>query len=404
VTTGSLSRLAGLALGVAVILPAGVAQANTTLETEFDRAFVSPSSVKKVLPKPTAKSAVVPGPKVQAKTQALAQSAPKAAPVSGAKAQPKAQALAQPAIKPAARSNQATVRRFVSTSQPRTFASNFEAQLYTAADASKGRIGVAVIDLGTGRTVSVLGDTPFPMASTSKVAVAATFLDGVDKGKWSLDDKFPIMMPVRSARFSGSKAPVRAGEMMTARRLIELALIYSSNPATDGLLAAVGGPAAVNRWLKTTGIDGIRMDRDIATLVRDDGEFDPARTVDLRDSATPAAMAQLLSGLFQGKWLSQQSRTVLLGTMERCMTGRRRMRALLPGDARIAHKTGTLNNTSSDVGIIQAPDGHAYAVAIYVTGQGGRPNRDARIASIAKTIYQAKEDHQGGSAQLSASR
>lgn len=86
------------------------------------------------------------------------------------------------------------------------------------------------------------------------------------------------------------------------------------------------------------------------------------------------------------------------------MTGRRRMRALLPGDARIAHKTGTLNNTSSDVGIIQAPDGHAYAVAIYVTGQGGRPNRDARIASIAKTIYQAKEDHQGGSAQLSASR
>lgn len=403
-TTGILTRLAGLALGAAVILPAGLAQANTTLETEFDRAFVSPSSIKKVLPKATAKSAVAPTAKVQAKTQALAQSAPKAAMVPEVRAQAKTQALAQPAIKPAARSSQATVRRFVSYGQPKTFASNFEAQLYTAADASKGRIGVSVTDLGTGRTVSVLGDTPFPMASTSKVAVAATFLDGVDKGKWSLDDKFPIMMPVRSTRFSGSKAPVRPGEMMTARRLIEMALMYSSNPATDGLLAAVGGPAAVNRWLKTTGVDGIRMDRDIATLVRDDGEFDPARTVDLRDSATPAAMAQLLSGLFQGKWLSQQSRAVLLGTMERCVTGRHRMRALLPGDARIAHKTGTLNNTSSDVGIIQAPDGHAYAVAIYVTGQGGKPNRDARIASIAKTIYQAKEDHQGGSAQLSASR
>jgi len=404
VTTGIFSRLAGLALGAAVLLPAGLAQANTTLETEFDRAFVSPSSVKKVLPKATVKSAVVPDVRVKAKAEALVQPGKKSAEVQTAKVQVKAQALVQPAIKPAARPNQPTVRRFVPYGQPRTFASNFEAQLYTAADASKGRIGVAVVDLANGRTVSVLGDTPFPMASTSKVAVAATFLDGVDKGKWSLDDKFPIMMPVRSARFSGSKAPVRPGEMMTARRLIEMALIYSSNPATDGLLAAVGGPAAVNRWIQTTGIEGMRMDRDIATLVRDDGEFDPARTVDLRDSATPVAMTQLLTGLFQGKWLSQQSRAVLLGTMERCLTGRHRMRALLPGDARIAHKTGTLNNTASDVGIIQAPDGHAYAVAIYVTGQGGRPNRDARIASIAKTIYTAKEDHQGGSAQLSASR
>ena len=50
----------------------------------------------------------------------------------------------------------------------------------------------------------------------------------------------------------------------------------------------------------------------------------------------------------------------------------------------IAHKTGTLNNTSSDVGILETPDGRAIAVAIYVTGQGGKPNRDQRIASIAR--------------------
>lgn len=380
--TGFISKLGSLVLASALLAPLGAAQANTTLESEFDRAFVSPSSVKKALPKVSVK--------------------PVAKPVAAADS--KAKALVQTTKKLDVRPNQPTVRRFVPYGQPRSFASDFEARLYNAADGSNGRIGVAVIDLGTGRTVSVLGDTPFPMASTSKIAVAATYLDGVDKGKWTLDDKFPLMIPVGSARFSGSKAPVRPGEMLTARRLIELALINSSNPATDALLAAVGGPAAVNRWIKTTGVEGMRIDRDIATLVRDDGEFDPARTVDLRDSATPVAMAQLLSGLFQGQWLSQRSRAFLLGTMERCVTGKRRMRALLPSDARIAHKTGTLNNTASDVGIIQAPDGHAYAVAIYVTGQGGKPNRDARIASIARTIYQANESHQGGSAQLSASR
>ncbi len=59
----------------------------------------------------------------------------------------------------------------------------------------------------------------------------------------------------------------------------------------------------------------------------------------------------------------------------------------MPDDVLIAHKTGSLNNTSSDVGIITAPDGRTIAVAIYVTGQGTRLNREARIASIARAIY-----------------
>jgi beta-lactamase class A len=121
--------------------------------------------------------------------------------------------------------------------------------------------------------------------------------------------------------------------------------------------------------------------------VRDDGAIDPATTIDPRDSATPLAMVQLLSGLYQGQWLSPASRAVLLDAMHRCVTGKRRIPALLPGEARVAHKTGSLHNTSSDIGIIQAPDGRAMAVAIYVTGQGTRSKREARIASIARAIY-----------------
>jgi len=60
---------------------------------------------------------------------------------------------------------------------------------------------------------------------------------------------------------------------------------------------------------------------------------------------------------------------------------------MLPEDASVAHKTGSLFNTSSDVGIIRTPDGRAMAVAIYVTGQGSRLNREARIATLARAIY-----------------
>ena len=277
------------------------------------------------------------------------------------------------------------------TRAPRTFEavyqSGFERQVALAADGTKGLIGVAVLDLATGQEFSVLGDQRFPMASTSKIAIAATFMEGVEQGRWSLSSEFPLMIPIRSAAFSSVKAPVKAGKHLPARQLIELMITRSSNPATDALLAAVGGPQAVNEWMRRAGIEEFQLSRDIATLVRDDGEIDPARAIDLRDSATPRAMTELLAGLYQGRWLNASSRSVIIGAMERCITGKRRIPALLPASATVAHKTGSLNNTSSDIGIVRTADGRAFAVAIYVTGQGSRPARESRIAQIARSVF-----------------
>ncbi|MBU6267349.1 MAG: serine hydrolase, partial [Sphingomonadales bacterium] len=234
----------------------------------------------------------------------------------------------------------------------------------------------------------VLGDQPFPLASTGKIAIVATFLEGVDQGRYHLDDMYPLMVPLPSHKFAGPRAPVRQGAMLPAQTLINLALERSDNRATDALLAAIGGPQAVDRWLHKVGMGGIHIDRDIATLVRDDGVINPATTIDVRDSTTPLAMVRLLAGLYQGEWLSAPSRDVLFAAMANCLTGKRRMKAGVPGEALVGHKTGTLNNTSSDVGIIRTPEGRTLAIAIYVTGQGGKPGREGRIASIARGIYE----------------
>ena len=265
--------------------------------------------------------------------------------------------------------------------------SPLEATIARIADGSAGRIGVYAVDLASGREVSVLGDQRFPMASTSKIAIAATFMEGVERGRFTLTSEFPLMVPVASKRFSSAKAPVVPGKYYKAVDLIEMMITRSNNQATDALLAAVGGTSVVNDWARRNGISDFNLTRDIATLVRDDGEVDPARTVDIRDSATPEAMVRLLTGLYQGKFLSNSSRKVILGAMSRCKTGTHRMRAMLPDGAQVAHKTGTLSNTASDIGIINTPDGRAIAVAIYVTGQGSRAARDAKIASIARALY-----------------
>lgn len=264
---------------------------------------------------------------------------------------------------------------------------SFEQRIAELADGGRGRIGVAAIDLRSGEQVAILGDQLFPMASTSKIAVAAAYLELVEQGKYSLTSEFPLLIPVRSRKFSSPAAPVREGNYMPANELIEIMIARSSNPATDALLRVVGGPEAVNEWVRRQGIEEFSIDRDIATLVRDDGEFDPSSHIDTRDAATPKAMIELLQGLYQGKYLSAESRQVILDAMAMTRTGKRRIPALMPDYVEVSHKTGSLNNTSSDIGILEGPEGHAIAVAIYVTGQGSRRAREDRIANIARALY-----------------
>nr|WP_209349288.1 serine hydrolase [Pontixanthobacter sp. CEM42] len=279
------------------------------------------------------------------------------------------------------------------------YETDFERRIAQIADGDKGRIGVAAIDLATGREISVLGDQRFPMASTSKVAIAATFMAGVDEGRWSLTSEYALLRPVRSAKYSSKRAPVREGKYISAREHLDLMISKSCNACTDTLLRVVGGPAAVNAWMRKAGIKDFELSRDIATLVRDDGEYDPATVIDNRDSATPMAMARLLAGIYQGKWHSDFSRDVIITAMERTTTGKKRMRSGLPLSANVAHKTGTLNRTASDIGIFRTPDGRTIAAAIYVTGQSissahearnkreARRMRDERIAQIARALY-----------------
>ncbi len=233
-----------------------------------------------------------------------------------------------------------------------------ERQLAALLASRPGDYGVAALDLDTGETVSVNGDKSFPMASTVKVAVAAAYLQQVDFGRRSLDD-----------RIGGQ----------TARQLIEVMLIRSSNPATDLLIRDLGGPGAIQTWVEFNRISNMRIDRTIARLLADRRDL-----WDVRDSSTPNAMVAMLNRIDRGKLLSARSRAYLLATMARCATGKNRIRGLLSPLTPVAHKTGTLNNYTSDVGFITLPDGRRLAVAFFARGGTDRPRA---IAEAARAIY-----------------
>lgn len=250
-----------------------------------------------------------------------------------------------------------------------------------------GRVGVAAADLdGTGQ-VLINPDMPFPMASTAKVAVAATFLSQVEQGKFRLDQAFPMMLPVAERKERSAVAPLRAGPVLPAQDLMERMITRSDNHATDGLITAVGGVGVVNAWLAKNGIIGQHLDHTMATLVRDDGRVNPATTIDTRTASTPRAMLALLAAIDRGGALSPQSRAVLLDTMTRTSTGKNRMRAGLPDGTVFAHKTGTLQGVTDDVGIIRLPDGRHLALAIFVAGPAGHTAHASLIADITRALY-----------------
>ena len=218
-------------------------------------------------------------------------------------------------------------------------------------------VGIAALDLTSGESISVKGNTPFPMASTVKVAVAALYLAQVDHGRRSLDDTI---------------------NGISARNLMKRMLIHSDNRATDILLKDLGGPRALHDWLQDNGVKGLRVDRTIAQLLSDKRDL-----WDHRDSSTPVAMVDLLKRIYKAELIKPESRNYLLDLMAQCETGKNRMKALLPG-VPVEHKTGTLNGLTDDVGFITMPDGHRIAVAIFARGGTNRPRT---IAEAARAIY-----------------
>lgn len=259
-----------------------------------------------------------------------------------------------------------------------------------------GTVGIAVRDLGTGETLSFNGDTLFPMASTYKVAVAGRILSLLDAGTLSLDEQLP-----------------RLGRLLSVRLLLDMMLMQSDNEATDALVARAGGAGAVDGWVRSLGIKGLRVDSNTAQLLArakvlgsgfgDEATAEAGLTasqrdardmpnitfaMDPRDTSTPRAMGELLAAIRLGKALKPSSTALMLSIMERCRTGKARLRAMLPPGTQIAHKTGTLNGLGNDAGIITLPDGRMFAISVFVMkDHRGHEIRDRIMAEAARAAY-----------------
>ena len=248
-----------------------------------------------------------------------------------------------------------------------------------------GSVGIAVIQVESGRTIQVQGGRALPLYSVFKLPLAVAVLKLVEEGRLRLDQKVRIapaeVVPGAAENTALWKEPTER----TLRELLDLSIARSDNTSSDKLLELAGGPGAVTRRLAALGIQGITIRQSVR-------EFLAARGRPHPNTASALDLARLLSRLQKGEFLRADTRQLLFGSMATATTGSQRMRAGVPAGTPVADKTGSgpAGSATNDFGIVTLPDGRHLALAVLVTGSK-RPvaTQEKLIADVTRAAYDA---------------
>lgn len=199
---------------------------------------------------------------------------------------------------------------------------SLEPKIAALEKSSGGRLGVAVLDTGSGARFGYRATERFPMCSTFKLLAVSAVLTRVDQGKESLGRVVHYTQQDLLEYAPVTKLHVGTGMPVSA--LCEAAITWSDNTAANLLVNTIGGPAGVTAFARKLG-DGItRLDRNEPAL-------NEALPDDPRDTSTPLAMLTNLRRLALGNTLAPASRARLLAWLVANKTGDKRLRAGFPG-------------------------------------------------------------------------
>jgi beta-lactamase class A len=219
-------------------------------------------------------------------------------------------------------------------------------------DAQEGALGVAAIDLTTGRTLAYHADAVFPTASTIKTPVMMELFRQVEAGLLRFDQRVPLAqkdLVDGSLRLQPLLA--RGPASATVRELLEDMIEVSDNTAANKLIDMLG-MARVNALLDEMGFPKTRLRRrmmDTAAAARDE-----------ENVSTPLEEARLAELLYRGKAVDEAASAQMLQIMKRVEAG---MRRAVPAAVEVAAKPGDLPGARCEMGVVFLPK-RPFALAV----------------------------------------
>ncbi|HET9440651.1 MAG TPA: serine hydrolase [Longimicrobiales bacterium] len=257
----------------------------------------------------------------------------------------------------------------------------------------QGTVGIFVKDLSTGEALSIRGSEQFPSASVIKLPILVELFQQIEHGPLELSD--PLMLLAADQRpGSGVLQFLSTPHTLTLGDAALLMIMLSDNSATNLIIDKVG-IRNVNARMDSLGLRRTRLHAKV--FLGSSTTIDTAATRQWGFGVTtPEEMGTLFEKLYRGTVVSDTASKQMLDMLRKNWDYEEIPR-LLPAGVAVAHKTGKLNASRSDCGIVFNPP-RDYVLCIFTKDnkdQSWRIDTEARvtIGELARIV------HDGMSAQ-----
>jgi beta-lactamase class A len=245
----------------------------------------------------------------------------------------------------------------------------------------EGVIGMAIVDLTDGRTISRSADRVFPTASSIKIAILLELYHQDQQarasmgGKAKLDDIYTFD-PKELVEFSQIMAGLTPGvTRVTNRDLAQFMVAVSDNTAANILIDRVG-MENVNAILRGVGLTKTMLRRKMM-------DFAAARRGE-ENVSTPKEMVRLLEAVYKEKLLNKELNEQFvkqLSTLKESYIPHD-----LPPGVQVANKPGILQNVRTDSGIVFVKN-RPFAMSVMTSEAHDERAAERTISEIALEAY-----------------
>ncbi|HEX2204434.1 MAG TPA: serine hydrolase [Longimicrobium sp.] len=232
-----------------------------------------------------------------------------------------------------------------------------------------GVAGVSVRNLASGEALSIRGEETYPSASLIKVAVLVALLEEARQGELRLDERTTMIGRDRVGG-SGVLQHLASGLEITLEDAAWLMITLSDNTATNLILDKLNVRTV---WEKMDSLGLPRTRIHSKTFLRSTSIAVDSSVKYGLGVTTPDETVRLFALLHEGRAVSPALDSLALAMLRANQDGTKLGR-WLPADVPFAHKTGEVDASRNDCGILYGPDA---PVALCVMT---RENRDSGYA------------------------
>lgn len=234
-----------------------------------------------------------------------------------------------------------------------------QVQLDSLVQGFRGTVGIYVRHLPSGRSAAIHPDSVFPTASMVKVPILIGTFQAIADGRLDFHQELTY---TDSLLYAGEDlvGGLADSTKLSLSKLTLLMITTSDNTASLWLQALAGTGTAINDWLATHGFDSTRVNS--RTPGREEN-----RTRHGWGQTTPREMANLLVLIREGKAVSPAASEEMYRHLTRSYYTGEALSALPPW-VQAASKVGAVNQSRSEVVLVNAPSGD-YVFCIITKNQ-----------------------------------